>query len=144
MRSCSASVAMMEMTTSRIIPQLSKNGSWKLRQPTPQSSSCWRRLSVFRTPSRLRGGLFDLTSHDSDEFWGVLFLGLVLIHPMDWEAGQAEEEGCLERQAHSHSGGRKIGVNVGGIGGYGIGKKGGLCGRVHQAWQRDENHRSRR
>ena len=51
MRSCSASVAMMEMTTSRIIPQLSKNGSWKLRQPTPQSSSCWRCLSVFRTPS---------------------------------------------------------------------------------------------
>jgi hypothetical protein len=27
MRSCSASLAMMEMTTSRIIPQLSKNGS---------------------------------------------------------------------------------------------------------------------
>jgi len=42
MRSYSARVAMMEMTTSRIIPQLSKNGSWKLRQPTPQSSSCCR------------------------------------------------------------------------------------------------------
>jgi len=58
MRSCSASVAMMEMTTSRIIPQLSKNGSWKLRQPTPQSSSCWRCLSVFRTPSRLKRSNF--------------------------------------------------------------------------------------
>jgi hypothetical protein len=33
-------------------------------------------------------------------FWGVLFLGSVVIHPMDWEAGQEEEEGCLERQAH--------------------------------------------
>jgi hypothetical protein len=42
MRSCSARVAMMEITTSRIIPQLSKNGSWKLRQPMPQSSSCCR------------------------------------------------------------------------------------------------------
>jgi len=58
MRSCSASVAMMEMTTSRIIPQLSKNGSWKLRQPIPQSSSCSRCLSVFRTPSRLKRSNF--------------------------------------------------------------------------------------
>ena len=32
MRSCSANVAMIEMTTSRMIPQESKNGSMKLRE----------------------------------------------------------------------------------------------------------------
>src|SRR5580704_298272 len=69
-------------------------------------------------------------SHDSDEFWGVLFLGSVLIHPMDWEAGLAEEGGCLERQAHSHSRWEENRCQCRGVRGYGIGKKGGLCGRA--------------
>ena len=41
-RSCSASVAMIEITTSRIMPQESKKGSVKLRHATPYESSCSR------------------------------------------------------------------------------------------------------
>jgi hypothetical protein len=41
-RSCSASVAIIEGTTSLNSPHESKYGSWKLRHATPQLSSCWR------------------------------------------------------------------------------------------------------
>src|SRR5438132_9639792 len=49
-RSYSANVAIMLMTTSRIMPHESKNGSMKLRQRTPQESNCSRYANVLRTP----------------------------------------------------------------------------------------------
>ena len=51
-RSCSARVAMILITTSRMMPHESKNGSMKLRQRTPQLSSRSRYASVLRTNVR--------------------------------------------------------------------------------------------
>jgi hypothetical protein len=43
---------MMLITTSRMMPQESKKGSWKLRHLTPQPSSRVKCTKVRRTPSR--------------------------------------------------------------------------------------------